>query len=200
MHTEHSGNLRRGSLSLEVILALPVALMLMIAASYIMENMIFRHEVGAVSRTAAGRAAADLSCTGPGAVLEERSTMTRTATVSCQTIDDEGGLRSERPFWVSINQVSASHWSGFWRDIDPGRPVPSIVAVADASTIARQSAWAAQAFGATGTTQQHRRVHGQRWSHFRAPYRAGMDRQIWSRLSQAGTQSLFPNVFPARND
>jgi hypothetical protein len=198
MHTSGPNRMRRGSLVVEAVLILPLVIAFMLVSVYVLEAMVFRQDLAAATRTAAAQAAAHMSCIGPGAVLDPRGLSTRSATVTCSVVDAEAGLRSERPFFNAMEQAYSRHWPRFWRDIEPGAPVPGHVARGQGSVQVTQLSWIARGFGAVETAFLHRRTDGQLWTHHNQDWKKAMDPVIWAKLSERGTFQLFPRVFPAR--
>lgn len=188
---------RRGSLALEMTMALPLLLMVMFAAGYVLEAMMFRHDVAFAVRNGAVRAAADLPCDGTAATLDPRTGTERTLTLDCRRIDDERGLRAERPFFRAMTDQAHRHWGGFLRDIDPGAPLAGVVVTGGGTVRVTDVALLSGAFGATPTGATHRRVNATIWSHHQTPWREAYDPVVWDRLTMRGTGQLFPHVFPA---
>lgn len=183
---------------LEATLLLPLMVAFFAAAIFVVEAMVFRQDLAAATRTATVRSSAQLTCVGPGVALEARNLSTRSARVTCQSVNDEAGLRSQRPFFSAMEQQYRSTWSGFWRDIDPRAPVPAHIGTGSGDVQVSGLQWAAQAFGTNATQGDHRRADARVWRHTTDSWRRAMDPEIWRRLSQRGTANLFPNVFPGR--
>jgi hypothetical protein len=194
----HGMRMRRGSVALEATFLLPIFVMFALAAVYVLEAMVFRQDLQGATRVATAQVAAQLPCLGPQSTVPERPLSVRDATIRCTIIDDERGLRRVSPFFRSMSDAYGKHWSGFWSDIDPNRPLRGHIGRGAGTFEASGLSWLQTAFGATGTETIHRRVDRELWTHHSEPWRAAMDPIFWRRLSQRGTARLFPNVFPSR--
>ena len=193
---------RRGSLGLETLLVLPVAVVIILLARFILDSMLTRHDVAVYTRGGVVTAAAldrtdPVTCNQFGRTLDDREGVDRTAVASCADREAEGGLSSQQPFFRALRD-GASAWPDILRDIDPRRAEQDIRASAIGTvTFTRPP------FSETGTPEATRdvqlRPRQDFWDHDEARLANGHDAVVWQELSRKGTYRLFPDVFPARS-
>lgn len=187
---------RKGSLSVEFVLVLPIAVCVTLLAAYIAEALMFRTEATAAVRTAAHAAAGDAPCQVSDPDAHSRVGTSRSLQVYCQRIDEEADLRRVRPFFEALRRA-ASGWPELVDGIEPELPIASVLARGEGS-VAMTAPPYLQSFGAVETSSLHRVPTTDQWDHGQENWRRGYDPEIWAALSEQGTYQLFPNVFPSR--
>lgn len=187
---------RKGSLSIEMALVLPIAVCVTLLAAYVAEAMMFRTEATAAIRTAAHAAAGEAACVTSDPDATTRVGTSRSLQVSCRRIDEEADLRRVRPFFEALRRA-ASAWPELVDGIQPDLPIESVIAEGQGS-IAMTAPPYLQNFGTVETSSFHRVPTTDQWDHGQDNWRRGYDPEIWAALSEDGTYQLFPNVFPSR--
>ena len=193
---------RRGSLSLEAVMLVPAAVIVILIARYIAEGMLTRQEVAIFTRASTVSAATSalprlISCDADRSKFGAKAGIRQSAGVTCSNHRAEGGLRRERPFFDALRD-GARAWPRILRDVDQRRPVQDVKGAGTGTFLMEQPAFL-QKQGAVTSKQSYLTPEMKFWDHQTRPYSNGHDRVIWQRLSQHGTARLYPNVFPARN-
>lgn len=188
---------RRGSVSLETVLTLPLVVVLAVLSQYVAETMIFRDATGAVARLGAYAHAADEGCAKVRAGDVGRDGVERSIRVACRPADDERGLTRTPRFFVAMDRAS-SDYPGLIRDVRPSRPLYGAEARADGGVRIESPPFLAN-FDETATSELSRAPYAARWAHTDEPWRRGYDPTIRRTLASKGTHQLFPRVFPAHN-
>lgn len=193
---------RRGSLSLEAVMLIPVAIIIILASRYIVEGMLTRQEVAVFARASTVSAASStlprfMSCDADRSKFGAKAGISQTASVTCSNHRAEGGLKQERPFFDALRD-GARPWPQILRDVDQRKTIQDVKGSGDGSFLMTKPAFL-QKEGAVMSKQAYLTPEMKFWDHRTKPYSAGHDRAIWQTLSQRNTSRLFPNLFPARN-
>lgn len=194
------GTRRRGSLALEAVMIIPMALVIIFLARFVMEGMLTRHEISVHARVSAVALATEsgnatgcetdaLNATSGAGVQLDGSATTCTQTA-------ERGLRSEQPFFDALED-GASAWTDLARHVDDGRPTLDVVANATGSMEFDNPPFLSNA-GEIDSGQSFMLPKNDLWPDDDR-WENGHDRVIWDELAQENTTRLFPNLFPARN-
>ncbi|MEL6572972.1 MAG: hypothetical protein AAFQ64_15010 [Pseudomonadota bacterium] len=192
---------RRGSLSLESGMIVPVAVAMILMGRFILEASLARQEVSVYTRMGTHTAAAVKStnasaCISDVSAFTGRTEITQTATISCDRRDAERGLSAERPFWDAVER-GAAPWRAILADVKPNGPVYDITGEGSGTTdVGGTDFLEAQ----DTVTSDYTFIAAQdiRWDHDEQPMARGHDQAIWKELRKRGTYRLFPNVFPSR--
>lgn len=192
---------RRGSLSIEAVMIVPVALMMILLGRYVLEASLARQEVAVYTRLGTHTAAAAKStgasaCVSDTAAFSGRTGVSQTAQISCNQRSAERGLSQERPFWDAVER-GAAPWRGILRDVKPNGQVYDITGEGTGTTALTGPAFS-QASHTVDSDQTFIAAQDIRWDHDEDPMQRGHDQAIWQELRQRGTHALFPNVFPSR--
>ncbi len=191
---------RRGSLSLESAMIIPVALVMILLGRFILEASLARQEVAVFTRvgthTAAAVKSTSTGCVSDMSAFSGRTDVSQTATISCSHRDAERGLSAERPFWDAVER-GAAPWRAILRDVKHNGPVYDITGDGTGTTDLSGSAFL-QRRQTIDSDYAFIAAQNIRWDHDETPLERGHDRVIWQELSKRGTYRLFPNVFPSR--
>lgn len=194
------GTRRRGSLAIEAVMIIPIALIIIFLARFVMEGMLTRHDIAVHARVSAvklattsgnatGCATDAMTASGGAGVQREGE-----ATACTQTA--ERGLRAEQPFFEALEN-GASAWTEMARHVDDGRPTLDVVSDASGSMQFDNPPFLANA-GEIDSGQRFMLPKHDLWPDDDR-WANGHDRVIWDELAQENTTRLFPNLFPARN-
>ena len=191
---------RRGSLSLEAIMMIPVAMIVLLTARYIAEGMLTRQEVAVYTRSSTINAATSslprvLSCTADQSDIGRKPGVTQTVSATCSSHPAEGGLRRERPFFAALRE-GARPSPRILRDIDRNQRITDVRGSGTGSFLLEKPDFLTQQ-GAVTSQRVHLTPEMRFWDHRTQPYANGHDRAIWQELRRRGTYRLFPRVFPA---
>ena len=193
---------RRGSLSMEAVMLLPVALVMILLSRFVLEAMMNRQEVAVLVRGATATAAAadsplPLYCDFDRAPFAQPGSVTQSPTTECARRGAEQGLRSEPRFWEALRQ-GASPWSRILRDVDQTGAVMDMTGTGSATmAFTRPEFLRIQSPGASHSS--YVAPTEVLWSHLEDSLRASYDPVFWQALREQGTWRLFPEVFPARD-
>lgn len=192
---------RRGSLSLESAMIVPVALVMILLGRFVLEASLARQEVSVFTRmgthtAAAAKSTSRTSCISDLSAFSGRTDVTQTADLTCNRRDAETGLSTERPFWDAVER-GATPWRAILADVKPNGPVFDITGDGTGTTDLSGSAFLErrQTVDSTYTFIAAQNI---RWDDDEQPMQRGHDQAIWKELRQRGTYRLFPNVFPSR--
>lgn len=194
---------RRASLSLEAVMIVPFAIVVMLTARYIVEGMLTRQEVAVFTRASTVSAATStlprtVSCDADRTPFSRKSGVTASASVTCSNYRAEQGLRREKPFFRALRD-GARAWPEILRDVDRKEPVNDVMGSGRGSFLLSQPDFL-QKEGAVTSKQAYLTPEPEFWDYGTRPYTAAHDPVIWQALRQRDTYKLFPNVFPARNN
>lgn len=193
---------RRGSLSLEAVLIVPFAIIVMLTARYVVEGMLTRQQVAVFTRASAVGAASStlprlVSCTADRTPFGAKSGVSASATVTCAGYRAEQGLSREKPFFRALRD-GARAWPQILRDVDRKEPVNDVKGDGSGTFLLSKPSFL-QKEGAVTLSQTYISPEPKFWDHGTKPYDAAHDKVIWQALRQRNTYKLFPNVFPSRN-
>lgn len=189
---------RAGSLAIDAVMVLPIAVILGLVSGYISESMMFRTEATTSVRTATAARASDAPCVAADRGAMQRDGVARRLSISCAMRDDEGGLGRERPLFEALRRA-ASGWPELVDEVTPKGRIDGVVGSGQ-GTVRMQEPPFLSRFDAHSTEAGHRMPTTERWDHGEQPWKAGYDPVIWRELSKRGTAQLFPRVFPQRNN
>lgn len=191
---------RRGSLSLEAVMLIPVAMIVILTSRYIAEGMLTRQDVAVYTRASTMNAATSslprlLACTGDRSQIGQKPGVAQTVGATCASRSAERGLRQERPFFDALRE-GARPSPRILRDIDRNQRITDVQGNGTGSFLLQKPQFLTQQ-GAVTSRQVYLTPEMKFFDHRTRPYSNGHDRAIWQELSQHGTAQLFPRVFPA---
>ena len=194
---------RRGELGMEALLILPVALVVILLARFVMEGMLIRQEVAVYTRSATAAAAQaesvlPIHCAADRDPFSERPAVSQNALVLCREREAEQGLVTQPHFWPAIRQ-GAQTYPRMMRDVYQDDTVMDMQGDGAGSSAITRPAFL-QRTGILTTSYSALFPQGEVWPHHDAPMQASYDPVLWDTLRERGTYRLFPNVFPARNN
>lgn len=189
---------RRGSVSVEALMVLPVAVVMIFLGRFVLEASLNRQETAVFARGSAVAAAASgstavLSCDFDRQDFDGRPAVEQSATVTCSRRSAEGGLSREQPMWDEVEE-GAAPWDEILRDVKPRNGPRDILASARATMTFDGPAFLEQqdpTLAAQGYLSPERTL----WTHGEGRLDEGHDRVIWDELCLHGTYWLFPRVF-----
>ena len=190
---------RRGSVTVESLLVLPIAIAMILLGRFILEASLNRQEAAVYARgstvaAATARSTSFLNCAFDQQDFTGRTSVDQTAQVRCSRQNGERGLNNEKPVWDALED-SAQPWSEILRDVKPSRGPSDIVGRAQATLTMAQPQFIAQQ-NPTEAAQSYISAERRLWTHAERPYKRAHDKVIWDELCKEGTYWLFPNVFP----
>lgn len=191
--------IRRGSVTVEGLMVLPVVLVMLLLGRFLLEAALNRQETAVYARGAATSAAAAVrlsSCRFSQDAFAGRASVEQTGNVRCDRRDAERDLRREEPIWDALEDA-ADPWPEILRDVRPRSGPRDIVATADVTmTLTAPNFLAQQA--PVLAEERHLAPDRVYWGHSEGDLAEGHDRVIWEELCREATWQLFPNVFPSR--
>ncbi|WP_347313413.1 hypothetical protein [Defluviimonas sp. SAOS-178_SWC] len=192
---------RRGSLSLEAVMIVPFAIVVMLTARYIVEGMLTRQEVAVFTRASTVSAASStlpriVACDADRTPFGAKPGVSASASVSCSSYRAEQGLKREKPFFRALRD-GARPWPQILRDVDRKEPVNDVKGSGSGRFLLSQPDFLRKQ-GAVTSRQTYLTPEPEFWDHGTKPYTAAHDPVIWQALRQRNTYKLFPNVFPSR--
>jgi hypothetical protein len=191
---------RRGSLSLEAVMLIPVAMIVLLTSRYIAEGMVTRQEVAVYTRASTMNAATSaltrlVSCTADRSDIGQKSGITQTIAATCASHPAERGLRRERAFFDALRE-GARPSPRILRDILRNQRIVDVRGTGTGSFVMAKPDFLTQS-GAVTSRQVYITPEMRFWDHRTDPYANWHDRAIWQELRQQGTYQLFPRVLPA---
>jgi hypothetical protein len=191
---------RRGALSLEAVMLIPVAMIVLLTARYIAEGMVTRQEVAVYTRASTMNAATSalprlVSCTADRSDIGQKPGVTQTVSATCASYPAERGLRRERGFFDALRE-GARPSPRILQDILRNQRIEDVRGDGTGSFLMTKPDFLTQS-GAVTSRQVYITPEMRFWDHRTQPYANGHDRAIWQELRQQGTHELFPRVFPA---
>lgn len=179
---------------------IPMALVIIFLARFVMEGMLTRHEISVHARVSAVKLATESG----NATVCETETMNTTGGAGVQregeatacTQNAETGLQAERPFFEAL-ETGASAWTDLARHVNDGRPTLDVVSDANGSMEFDNPPFLANA-GEIDSSQRFMLPKNDLWPDDER-WENGHDRVIWDELARENTTKLFPRLFPARN-
>ncbi len=192
---------RRGSLGLETMMAIPIAMVVILLGRFILEGSLNRQEIGLLTREGVVSTAEDMitnarDCTGDQSAFLDRESVTQSPSVTCDVRRAETGLRNEDPFWDAMEDA-ATAWQDILRDVRPSNPLYDVIGEGTSTVTLTAPNFLAQQGGKT-STQVHLRPQGDLWRDTQNQFAQGHDAVIWEELRRENTHLMFPNVFPSR--
>lgn len=194
---------RRGSVGVETVMVLPVALVVILLSRMILEASLNRQEIGVYTRAStitAAEAESTLAadCAFDQDAFQGRVIVTQTPSVDCSRYRAEAGLQNAKPFWDTLEDAAKPvDWADFLRDVKPRDTLYDMRGAGDSTMTLTKPAFLAQQSPVT-SEQTYLTPQGELWGHDIAQFAKGHDAVIWDELSRENTHLLFPNVFPSR--
>lgn len=189
---------RRGSVTIEALMLVPVAIVMILMARAVLEGSLNRQETAVFARgstiAAAAARSAFRSCDFEREQFGDLADVEQTATVRCSRRGAEGGLSDEQPMWDEVED-GARAWDDILRDVKPRRGPRDVVATAEVTLTLETPAFLNEQNAAT-SAQRHIAPDRVLWTHSERGYDAAHSGVIWDELCRSGTYRLFPNVFP----
>ncbi|MXQ09734.1 hypothetical protein GQ651_17955 [Alphaproteobacteria bacterium GH1-50] len=190
---------RRGSVSVEALMALPVAIVMILLAQFILEASLSRQETAVFAREATVSRALDVrwrptGCSFDGDDLTDRIDVGQTATARCALRDAEARLGNQKAVWKALDD-GASSWRGILRDVKPRRGPRDVVGTVAGSVSSTGPQFLRQQ-SAVPSRQSYVAPSRDRFDHGTRRYARAHDDAIWDELCRSTTWKLFPNVFP----
>lgn len=206
---------RRGSIGLEAVMIVPVAIMMIFVARFVTEAMVSRQETAVYIRASTVNSAALAGgYTGGMATVQmlrgcrsDKEPFTDKAEVSqgslafCYWRNAEEGVPNNMRFWRRAEE-GVRPWSKLIRDYKPSNPGQSERDVVGRiqSSMQFQRPDFLQRQGSGTVQHQYLSPTTQVWDHKKRPLKQASDRVIYQELRRNGkTHKLFPNVFPSWN-
>lgn len=193
------GKVRRGSVSIETVTVIPVAVTLLLLGRFILEAGLTRHELAVYTRTATANAADATStsffhCEADRDPFTSRETVTQTASVECSQPNGEKGLSREQPFMRAMKK-GARPFPKITRDVERNNETRDMRGNGDGSmTFDRPDFLARQ--GTVSPTAVYQIPQDELWSAADQPWTKAHDPVLWQELRRRGTHRLVPNLFP----
>lgn len=189
---------RRGSVTIEAVMLVPIAIIMILLARFILEASLNRQETAVYARGSAvsagmARSTSAQNCFFDTQDFQGRPSVNQAESVRCTTRDAERGLSAEQPIWDEIED-GAAPWDEILRDVKPRRSPRDIVAHAEVDMTLTSPAFLAQQ-NATEGDQSYLAPQDVLWAHDESRFDEGHDRVIWDELCREATYQLFPNVF-----
>lgn len=190
---------RRGSVAIETLMIIPIAVIMILLARFILEGSLNRQEVSVYARGSAISAGLANStnmfrCRFNDDAFDGRASVTQAATVRCDRRDAETGLSQEQPMWDEVED-GAAPWDEILRDVKPTQSPRDMVASANGVLTLTSPAFLAQQ-NPTDADQVYLAPEAVLWAHDEDQLAEGHDVVIWEELCLQATYQLFPNVFP----
>ncbi|MEL6953203.1 MAG: hypothetical protein AAFN09_01035 [Pseudomonadota bacterium] len=190
---------RRGSVTVEGLMILPVALVVILMGRFLLEASLNRQETSvyargaAISAAIAGRSSA---CRFEDHPFEGRASVDQSANVRCSRRNAERGLSAEDPIWDALEDAAAP-WDEILRDVRPSTGPRDMISTAEVTMTMTAPAYLADQAPALAE-EQHLAPERRYWGHGEDDYAEGHDRVIWEELCTEASWQMFPNVFPSR--
>jgi hypothetical protein len=193
------GRRRQGSLAMEALLTLPIAVAIILLVRFLFEGAMTRHEVAVHARgSAVSAAAADsvlpIFCRHDSSFIT-RSGVSKDFLVFCSARDGETGLDEEKPIMEALKD-GASAWPGILRDLEDEGPFNDYRSRGQGSTRFASPPFLANQ-GMIENDAAYLSPSLKVFDHSDDPWRAAHDGAVWDELGSK-TSKLFPNLFPAR--
>jgi hypothetical protein len=190
---------RKGSLAIEALFILPVAVVVILLVRFLFEGAMTRHEVAVHARGSAVAAAAADSIL-PTHCRHDSSFITRTSVskdflVFCNRRDGETGLGQEKPIMEALKD-GASAWPGILRDLENEGPFNDYQSAGQGSTSFNSPPFLGNQ-GVISNDAAYLSPSLKAFDHSDDPWKAAHEDAIWDELG-GKTSKLFPNLFPAR--
>lgn len=190
---------RRGSVSIETVAIVPVAVTLLLLGRFILEAGLTRHELAVYTRTATANAAdaastSFLHCEADRDPFAARQTVTQTASVKCSRPNGERGLNREQPFFQALEK-GARPFPRILRDVKKGNETRDMRGDGDGRMAFDRPDFLNRQ-GEITPTAAYQIPQDRLWSAADRPWTRAHDPVLWEELRRRGTHRLFPNLFP----
>ena len=190
---------RRGSVTIEVLMIVPLAIILILLGRFILEASLNRQEVSVYARGSAitaglARSTNMFRCRFNDEAFDGRAAVNQTETVRCSRRDSETGLSREQPMWDEVED-GAARWDEILRDVKPTQSPRDMIARANGVMTLTSPAFLAQQ-NPSDADQVYLAPEDVLWAHDEDQLAEGHDVVIWEELCLEATYQLFPNVFP----
>ncbi|MEM9707642.1 MAG: hypothetical protein AAF871_02535 [Pseudomonadota bacterium] len=190
---------RRGSVTLEGLTVLPIAVTMVFLGKFILEASLNRQETAvyargaAVTSASAGRTSAcDFD---QDAFLGRTGILQEVTEIDCQGQDAERALNREKPIWDEVEEGAVA-WDEILRDVRPSDPVEDIVSTAEVKLTIQGTDFLSQQNPTLGR-QSYVSADRLAWTHSDGDFAEAHDLVIWEELCKGPAIWMFPNVFPA---
>jgi len=192
---------RRGSVTVEALMVLPIAVLMILLGRMLLEASLNRQETAVFARGSAVSEATTGafsfgSCDFERDAFAGRPSVEQQPNVRCSRRDAESGLSAERPMWDEIEE-GAAPWDEILRDVRPRRMPRDVVASAEVSMRLTGPAFFTRQSPTRGAQRYITPDRGMLWTHGEDDLAEGHDRVIWDELCGGASWRLFPNVFPS---
>jgi len=191
--------IRRGSVTIEGLMVLPVAVVVILLGRLVLEASLHRQETAVYARgsaTSAAIVARTSACRFEDEAFEGRASVEQTGSARCTRRDAERELSREEPIWDALEDA-ANPWDEILRDVRPTTGPRDMIATAEFTLTMTAPAFLADQ-APTLAEERHLAPERRYWGHREDDYAEGHDRVIWEELCREATWQLFPNVFPSR--
>lgn len=192
---------RRGSVTIEGLMILPIALIVILLGRFLLEASLNRQETAVYARGSAINAAvlwerSLLGCRFDEQDFTGRPSVAQSGSARCERRDAEQELSREQPIWDALDEA-ADPWSEILRDVRPRTGPRDVIATTDVTlTMTAPTFLAEQA--PVEAQERHLAPERRYWGHSEGDFAEGHDRVIWDELCREATWQLFPNIFPSR--
>jgi hypothetical protein len=192
---------RRGSLSVESVMLIPIAVVIILLTRMLLEASLARQEIAVYARSGTHSAAAltttsVIGCSSDLTAFAGRQNVTQVPSLNCQQRDAERGLQQERPFWDAV-ESGASSWRTILRDVKPSGTLQDMQGDGSGTLNLYGPAFLQQQ-KTVNSANAHLAPQNIRWGDDDRSFARGHDSVIWDELQKRGTYRLFPEVFPSR--
>lgn len=192
------GKRRRGSVSIEGLMVLPIAVTMIFMGKFILEASLNRQETavyarGSAQSVATARGITFRSCAFDDQDFQGRTGVAQSVTVDCRRRGAERDLSREEPMWDAVED-GASDWDEILWDVKPRSGPRDIIADARVELTFAGSDFLSQQDKTIGE-QSFLTPDGTLWTHKEGRLNQGHDKVIWDELCKSGTYWLFPQVF-----
>ena len=191
---------RRGSVTVEGVMVLPIAVVVIVLGQYLLEASLHRQETAVSARSstveaAAARRVPTSGCSTETADFSDRASVEQTENVERCRRNGERGLSRERPVWDALERA-ADPWDEILRDVRPRRGPSDIVGAATTDMTFDGPAFLENE-DPVDARQRFIWPEAVAWTHEDDGFEEGHDAVIWDELCKSETWKLFPAVFPS---
>jgi len=190
---------RRGSVTIEGVMVLPIAVIVIVLGQYLLEASLHRQETAVSARlstveAASARSVPTSGCSSDTPDFSGRQTVEQTGEIARCRGDGERGLSRERPVWDAL-ETAADPWDEILRDVRPRGGPSDILGTATADMTFDGPAFLSEEDPANA---RQRFIWPEKvaWTHADDGFEEGHDDVLWDELCESETWKLFPNVFP----
>ena len=190
---------RRGSVTIEALMVLPVAIVMILLARMVLEMSLNRQEVAVFARGSAITAAMSEDhrrqrCDFERSHFDGRVSVEQEEGVSCSNPDSETHLSREERMWDAVED-GAQPWPDILRDVRPTASPRDVIADASSDMTMTSPAFLSDQ-DASRSEQVYVAARDLLWDHDEENMAEAHDAVIWEELCLEATYQLFPNVFP----